>query len=154
MTANNSNEGETSACARDYLAKRAIVPRPHSSHLNETDIAQFVPRIGGISTREINLPTFFMYTGWLGYNQTQSCTVLSGVAAGFFVQYYLRNYRPRIFKDFQYLVTAGFDGASLFVVFILSFAVLGAGGPSIPFPTWWGNPNTDTTFIDHCPQPS
>ncbi|WOO82729.1 Oligopeptide transporter 5 [Vanrija pseudolonga] len=114
----------------------------------------FVPRIGGISTREINLPTFFMYTGWLGYNQTQSCTVLSGVAAGFYVQYYLRNYRPRIFKDFQYLVTAGFDGASLFVVFILSFAVLGAGGPTVPFPTWWGNPNTDTTFIDHCPQPS
>lgn len=116
-------------------------------------VVRFVPRIGRLNLSDINLPTLLMYSGWLGYNQTQSCVVISQLLAGFFVQYYLRNYRPRIFKDYQYLVTAAFDGASLFVLFILSFAVLGAGGLEKPFPFWWGNPNTDLSgvYVDHCP---
>lgn len=50
----------------------------------------------------------------------------------------------------MYLVTGAWDGASLTVLFILSFAVFGAGGPAFPFPTWWGN-NAETGFYDHCP---
>lgn len=77
--------------------------------------------------------------------------IFSQLIAGFFVQLYLRNYRPRIFKDYSYLVTGAFDGASLTVLFILSFAVFGAGGSAKPFPTWWGN-NASGTY-DHCPVP-
>ncbi|WVF65583.1 hypothetical protein IAT40_000313 [Kwoniella sp. CBS 6097] len=109
---------------------------------------RFVPRIGRVSTSDLNLPTFFAYAGYLGFNQTQSCVIFSILFAGFFTQYYLRNYRPYFFKNYSYLVTAAFDGGSLFVLFILSFAVFGAGGPSKPFPTWWGNPEGN---VDHCP---
>ncbi|EMR62553.1 putative opt oligopeptide transporter protein [Eutypa lata UCREL1] len=97
--------------------------------------AYFVPKIRGFSINEINMPQLIQYAGQ--------------VIAGFFTQFYLRNYRPRIFKDYSYLVTGAFDGASLTVLFILSFAVFGAGGPSVSFPTWWGN-NVDGN-LDLCP---
>lgn len=89
------------------------------------------------------------FIGYIPIYQSQTCIILSQVLAGLFVQYYLRNYRPRIFKDYSYLVTSAFDGASLTVLFILSFAVFGAGGPQTPFPTWWGN-NVSGNY-DHCP---
>ena len=95
------------------------------------------------------MPQLIQYAGYVPYNATQACVIFSQVIAGFFTQFYLRNYRPRIFKDYSYLVTGAFDGASLTVLFILSFAVFGAGGPSVSFPTWWGN-NVDGN-LDLCP---
>jgi hypothetical protein len=115
-------------------------------------LTQYIPRVGRFSARDLNIPTILMYSGWMGYNQTQSCVVLSSLLAGFYVQYYLRNYRPRIYKEYSYLVTAALDGGSLLVIFILSFAVFGAAGPQKPFPSWWGNPAEG--FPDHCPDPS
>ncbi|GKT52418.1 oligopeptide transporter 6 [Colletotrichum spaethianum] len=112
-------------------------------------IAYFVPKIRGHSLSELNMPQLIQYAGYIPYNASQTCVIFSQVISGFFVQFYLRNYRPRIFKDYSYLITGAFDGASLTVLFILSFAVFGAGGPSIPFPTWWGN-NADG-YYDHCP---
>ncbi|KAL0940199.1 oligopeptide transporter 7 [Colletotrichum truncatum] len=114
-------------------------------------VVYFVPKIRGFSLSEINLPQFIQYAGFIPYNQSQTCVIFSQLIAGFFTQFYLRNYRPRIFKDYSYLVTAAFDGASLLALFILSFAVFGAGGPSKPFPTWWGN-NADG-YYDLCPSP-
>lgn len=110
---------------------------------------QFVPKIRNFDIAEINMPQFIQYAGYIPYNQSQTCVLFSWVFAGFYVQYYLRNYRPRIFKDYSYLVTGAFDGASLTVLFILSFAVFGAGGPSHPFPSWWGN-NSNGNY-DFCP---
>ncbi|KAI3535430.1 OPT oligopeptide transporter [Colletotrichum abscissum] len=112
-------------------------------------IAYFIPKIRGYSLYDINLPQLIQYAGYIPYNASQTCVLFSSLISGFFVQFYLRNYRPRIFKDYSYLVTGAFDGASLTVLFILSFAVFGAGGPSVPFPTWWGN-NADG-YYDHCP---
>ncbi|KXS10541.1 peptide transporter [Gonapodya prolifera JEL478] len=112
-------------------------------------ITHFVPKIGSFSMDEINLPQFIQYSGYFPYNQSQTCIIFSTVISGFFTQFYLRNYRPKIFKDYMYLVTGALDGASLTVLFILSFAVLGAAGPAIPFPTWWGN-YVDGN-LDHCP---
>ena len=114
-------------------------------------VYQFLPRIKGWDIRDINVPTILMYSGWMGYNQTQTSPILSTLLAGFFVQYYLRNYRPKIFKNYSYLVTAAFDGGSLFCMFILSFAVFGAAGSQHPFPSWWGNPAEG--YPDHCPVP-
>ncbi|KAH7323129.1 OPT oligopeptide transporter protein-domain-containing protein [Stachybotrys elegans] len=114
-------------------------------------IYKFVPKIRGFDLSDINMPQFIQYAGYIPYNQSQTCVIFSQLLAGFYVQYYLRNYRPRIFKDYSYLITGAFDGASLTVLFILSFAVFGAGGPSRPFPTWWGN-NADGNY-DLCPVP-
>ncbi|PLB50880.1 OPT oligopeptide transporter [Aspergillus steynii IBT 23096] len=100
---------------------------------------QLIPRIGTVDISEVNLPQFIQYAGYIPYNQSQTCVIFSWILSGFFIQFYLRNYRPRIFKDYSYLVTGAFDGASLTVLFILSFAVFGAGGKSYPFPSWWGN---------------
>ncbi|KAJ5449724.1 OPT oligopeptide transporter [Penicillium daleae] len=110
---------------------------------------QFVPKIGKFDVSEINMPQFIQYAGYLPYNQSQTCVIYSWVIAGFYVQYYLRNWHPKIFKDYSYLVTGAFDGASLTVLFILSFAVFGAAGSAHNFPTWWGN-NADGNY-DWCP---
>lgn len=113
------------------------------------DHVQFKPSIRGFDLRDINLPTLTVYSGLLGFQQTQTSPVSSIIASGLFVQYYLRNYRPRIFKDYSYLVTAALDGGSLLCIFILSFAVFGAAGSPHPFPIWWGN---SAGYPDHCPQ--
>ncbi|KAJ5173914.1 Oligopeptide transporter OPT superfamily [Penicillium coprophilum] len=110
---------------------------------------RFVPKIGKFDTSEINLPQFIQYAGYIPYNQSQTCVLFTWIIGGFYVQYYLRNYKPRIFKEYSYLIAGAFDGASLTVLFILSFAVFGAGGVSHPFPTWWGN-NADGNY-DWCP---
>ncbi|KAK8213651.1 putative oligopeptide transporter [Phyllosticta capitalensis] len=88
---------------------------------------------------ELNMAHLINFSGYIPYNASQTCVLLSQVAAGFGVQFYLRNYRPRLFSDYSYLVTGAWDGAVLTVLFILSFAVLGAGGPSVPMAGWWGN---------------
>ncbi|KAF3768541.1 hypothetical protein M406DRAFT_286460 [Cryphonectria parasitica EP155] len=113
-------------------------------------IVHFIPKIRGFSLREVNMPQFIQYAGYIPYNQSQTCVIFTWVISGFFCQFYLRNYRPKIFKDYMYLVTGAWDGASLTVLFILSFAVFGAGGPSIPFPTWWGNNGANGNY-DFCP---
>ncbi|KAF9874380.1 OPT oligopeptide transporter [Colletotrichum karsti] len=112
-------------------------------------VVYFVPKIRGFSLSEINFPQFIQYAGFIPYNQSQTCVIFSQIIAGFFTQFYLRNYRPRIFRDYSYLVTGAMDGASLTVLFILSFAVFGAGGSSKPFPIWWGN-NANGNY-DLCP---
>ncbi|OOQ84620.1 oligopeptide transporter [Penicillium brasilianum] len=110
---------------------------------------QFVPKIGKFDVSDVNMPQFIQYAGYLPYNQSQTCVIYSWVIAGFYVQYYLRNWHPKIFKDYSYLITGAFDGASLTVLFILSFAVFGAAGSAVSFPTWWGN-NADGNY-DWCP---
>ncbi|CAI7618076.1 unnamed protein product [Penicillium crustosum] len=112
-------------------------------------IYHFVPKIGSFDVAEINLPQYIQYAGFIPYNQSQTCVIFTWITAGFYVQYYLRNYKPRVFSEYSYLITGAFDGASLTVLFVLSFAVFGAGGTSHPFPSWWGN-NVDGNY-DWCP---
>ncbi|QBZ65136.1 hypothetical protein PoMZ_06841 [Pyricularia oryzae] len=95
--------------------------------------------IGRFDLLDINMPQLIQYAGYIPYNASQTCVLFSQVISGFFIQFYLRNYRPRIFKDYSYLVTGAFDGGSLLALFILSFAVFGAGGAVVAFPQWWGN---------------
>lgn len=95
---------------------------------------QLVPKIHKFSTYNINMPQLLLYAGYIPYNQSQTCVIFSQLIAGFYTQFYLRNYKPRIFKDYSYLVTGAMDGASLLALFILSFAVFGAAGSPKPFP--------------------
>lgn len=113
---------------------------------------QFVPKIGSLKIEDINAAQIIQYAGFIPYQQTQTCIIFSTILVGFYAQYYLRLYKPRIFKDYLFLVTAGWDGASLTCLFILSFAVFGAAGRSAPFPIWWGN-NADGN-LDLCPSSS
>lgn len=134
------------------VVHRIIYHVTHLEFVNESpaeSLAQLKPTIGRFNLYDLNLPQLLQYIGYIPYNQSQTCVLLSWMIAGFFMQFYLRNYRPRIFRDYSYLVTGAFDGGSLSVLFILSFAVFGAGGPSIPFPTWWGN--NVNGYYDHCP---
>ncbi|KAK7917608.1 peptide transporter [Apiospora marii] len=109
----------------------------------------FLPKIRNFSLYEINMPQFIQFAGYVPYNASQTCVIFSQLLAGFFIQFYLRNHKPRLFRDYSYLVTAAFDGAALLALFILSFAVFGAGGAAKPFPKWWGN-NVDGNY-DLCP---
>lgn len=113
----------------------------------------FVPRIRGFELNQINVPLILVFSGYLAVISPQSCTMLSGLLVPIFIQWYIRLYRPRVFKKYTYLVTAAFDGGSLLVMFILSFAVFGAAGNGFgsPFPIWWGNKRPG--FPDHCPSP-
>jgi hypothetical protein len=77
-----------------------------------------VPKIGSISTFELNMPQLIQYAGYIPYNQSQTCVIFSQTIAGFYVQLYLRNYRPSAFKNYSYLITGAFDGASLMALFI------------------------------------
>ena len=97
----------------------------------------------------MNFPQVIQYAGFIPYNSPQTCVIANQITCGFLVQYYIRNYHPRIFRDYTYMVTGAMDGAALTVVFILSFAVFGAGGVTVPFPAWWGN-NVNGNY-DFCP---
>lgn len=93
----------------------------------------------------VTTPLFLLYLQELasGINST----VTSAVVLGTFIQLWLRKHRPRIFREYAYLLTGAVDGAAQIVVVILSFTLLGGNGKPIPFPTWFGNPDGSP---DHC----
>lgn len=52
---------------------------------------------------------------------------------GFASQWYIRRHYPNLFVRYNYLVSAAMDGGTAVMVFILSFAVLGAAGAAVAF---------------------
>ncbi|KAK6346616.1 hypothetical protein TWF696_006736 [Orbilia brochopaga] len=82
----------------------------------------------------------FIITTWLGWLSVGiNSSLLPYFLFGFFAQFYLRRYRAVFFAKYNLIVTAAIAGGVQIIVFILTFAVLGGGGPIHPFPTWWGN---------------
>lgn len=94
---------------------------------------RFVPRIGQVKTSSLVLPTVFLYSAWM--TSGQNCVILSTILVGLISQAWIRTRYPRWFKEYNYIVGAGWDGGSLLVIFVLSFAVFGAAGKERPFPT-------------------
>jgi hypothetical protein len=47
---------------------------------------------------------------------------------GIFAQFYLRRYRPSWFVKYNYILSAGMDGGTSVINFLLTFAVFGGGG--------------------------
>ncbi|OAX30986.1 OPT-domain-containing protein [Rhizopogon vinicolor AM-OR11-026] len=86
------------------------------------------------------------YVGWLSVGISSSYS--SYFAVAFFSQWWLRTRHPRWFVKYNYIVAAALDGGTQVMVFILSFAVQGAGGTSHLFPEWWGA-NQGGNY-DHC----
>ncbi|KAF6767638.1 Oligopeptide transporter, OPT superfamily [Kalmanozyma brasiliensis GHG001] len=110
---------------------------------------RYVPKVGRFKTTDLILPLVFYSASLLVSGQ--NCVVLSILLVAITSQVWVRTRYPRYFKQFNYVVGAGWDGGSLLVIFVLSFAVFGAAGKERKFPTWFGNPKG---FPDHCPSPT
>lgn len=54
---------------------------------------------------------------------------------GIVSQIWLRNYHPRWYRKYNYILGGAFDGGAQVMVLILSFAVFGAAGVQRPFPS-------------------
>lgn len=77
----------------------------------------------------------------------------SSMALAIFSQVWLRTRKPKLFNELNYLVAAAVDGGVAILIFVLSFAVMGASGSEHPFPHWFGNPGKPDA-PDHCLRPS
>ena len=53
---------------------------------------------------------------------------MTSLAVAIFSQWYLRKYRPRWFRKYNFLLSAALDGGTQIMVFVYSFAVGGASG--------------------------
>ncbi|KAG1742849.1 OPT oligopeptide transporter protein-domain-containing protein [Suillus lakei] len=91
-------------------------------------------------------PVIAYFIGWLCVGINSS--ILSYFAVAFLSQWWLRTRYPRWFAKYNYIVGAALDGGTQVMVFMLSFAVQGAGGTSHLFPAWWGA-NQGGNY-DHC----
>ncbi|CCM04119.1 uncharacterized protein FIBRA_06280 [Fibroporia radiculosa] len=88
--------------------------------------------------KELNFAVIAYYIGDLaggtnGYIDTW-------IVVGLFSHFYIRRYRAGWFRKYNYLLGAAVDGGSQIFVFIYAFAVGGAGGNTVAFPTWALNP--------------
>ena len=74
--------------------------------------------------------------------------IISFFLVAFWSQWYLRRWKPDWFLRFNYVLCAGLDGGTQVIIFILTFALFGASGKSVPFPNYWGN-NANGN-LDYC----
>ncbi|KAL9624316.1 MAG: hypothetical protein Q9160_001563 [Pyrenula sp. 1 TL-2023] len=105
----------------------------------------FIKMFPRVRNWPLNTAIVASYAGM--YYTGNTSWIWSSIAVGVFSQVWLRRRLPRIYNEYNYLIGAALDGGSQIVIFILSFAVLGASGKARPFPTWWGNPAGNP---DHC----
>ncbi|THU99543.1 OPT oligopeptide transporter [Dendrothele bispora CBS 962.96] len=63
-----------------------------------------------------------------------------------FSQYYLRKYRARWFRKYNFLLSAALDGGTSIMIFVWTFAVGGGSGTERPFPTWALNPEGNPDY--------
>lgn len=79
----------------------------------------------------INTPVILFYMCYLNLGINSS--VMTFFLAGFASQWFLRRNYPNLFVKYNYLVSAALDGGTSVMVFILSFAVLGAARAAVAF---------------------
>ncbi|UKZ83902.1 hypothetical protein TrVFT333_011717 [Trichoderma virens FT-333] len=100
--------------------------------------------------RDVNTSIIIWYSGVLCVGVNSSLLMFFGL--GIFAQFYLRRFHPALFIKYNYLISAALDGGTQVMVFILSFAVLGASGKQYNFPTYAlnnGGTNNNKN-IDYC----
>ncbi|KXS98172.1 hypothetical protein AC578_6407 [Pseudocercospora eumusae] len=96
----------------------------------------------------VNTPVIMFYLCYLNVGINSSLMMFFIV--GFTSQWFIRKRYPNLFVRYNYLVSAALDGGTSVMVFILSFAVLGAAGAAVAFPSYWGNNSSGN--IDYCYQ--
>ncbi|KAK7038375.1 OPT oligopeptide transporter [Favolaschia claudopus] len=103
---------------------------------------KYYPKVG---FNMVFTPVLCAELGFLSVGINSS--VFTTFCVAVFSQFYLRKYRATWFRKYNFLLSAALDGGTSVMIFIWSFAVGGAGGKVIPFPTWALNP---TGNPDYC----
>ncbi|KAK0433031.1 OPT oligopeptide transporter [Armillaria borealis] len=62
-------------------------------------------------------------------------SVFTSFVLAVFSQYYLRKYHATWFRKYNFLMSAALDGGTAIMIFVWTFAVGGAGGKTVAFPT-------------------
>ncbi|KAF7351730.1 Oligopeptide transporter 3 [Mycena sanguinolenta] len=105
-------------------------------------VHRFFPKLGA---NRIVTPILCSALGYLsaGINTSVFTTFLLAV----FSQFFLRRYRPRWFRKYNFLLSAALDGGTQVMVFVFTFAVGGGSGKVTSMPNWALNP---TGNPDYC----
>ncbi|KAK8868122.1 OPT oligopeptide transporter protein-domain-containing protein [Apiospora arundinis] len=102
---------------------------------------RYMPKYG---FDKVNIPIIAWHIGYLVSGINSSIMMYFLIA--FWSQFYLRRYKPEWFLKFNYVLCAGFEGGTQVIIFILTFAFLGASGKPVTFPTYWGNRGGNVDF--------
>ena len=99
------------------------------------------PKLGA---NRVVTPILCWTLGYLsvGINSSVFTTFLLAV----FSQYYLRRFRPRWFRKYNFLMSAALDGGTQVMVFVFTFAVGGGSGKVIDMPNWALNPKGNPDY--------
>ncbi|KAF9462816.1 peptide transporter MTD1 [Collybia nuda] len=103
---------------------------------------RYFPKIGA---NFVVTPVLCWTLGYLSVGINSS--VFTTFCLAVFSQYYLRRYRPRWFRKYNFLLSAALDGGTQVMVFVFTFAVGGGSGKVTNMPNWALNP---TGNPDYC----
>jgi OPT family oligopeptide transporter len=98
-------------------------------------VHRFYPKLGA---DKVVTPVLCWTLGYLSVGINSS--VFTTFCMAIFSQYYLRKYRPRWFRKYNFLASAALDGGTQVMVFVFTFAVGGGSGKVIDMPNWALNP--------------
>ncbi|KAJ6453791.1 peptide transporter MTD1 [Mycena sanguinolenta] len=105
-------------------------------------VHRFYPKLGA---NRVVTPVLCWTLGYLSVGINTS--VFSTFLLAIFSQFYLRRYRPRWFRKYNFLLSAALDGGTQVMVFVFTFAVGGGSGKVTSMPNWALNP---TGNPDYC----
>ncbi|KAF9552218.1 peptide transporter MTD1 [Agrocybe pediades] len=103
---------------------------------------RYFPKLGA---NHVVTPILCWTLGYLSVGINSS--VFTTFCLAVFSQYYLRKYRPRWFRKYNFLLSAALDGGTQVMVFVFTFAVGGGSGTVTNMPNWALNP---TGNPDYC----
>ncbi|PAV19472.1 OPT oligopeptide transporter [Pyrrhoderma noxium] len=104
-------------------------------------VHQKFPKLGA---NRVVTPILCWTLGYLSVGINTS--VFTTFCLAVFSQYYLRRYRPRWFRKYNFLMSAALDGGTQVMVFVYTFAVGGGSGTVRPFPIWALNPEGNPDY--------
>ncbi|KAF9031336.1 peptide transporter MTD1 [Hymenopellis radicata] len=104
-------------------------------------IHQKFPKLGA---NHVVTPILCWTLGYLSVGINTS--VFTTFCLAVFSQYYLRRYRPRWFRKYNFLLSAALDGGTQVMVFVFTFAVGGGSGTVINMPNWALNPKGNPDY--------
>ncbi|SCV71209.1 BQ2448_2797 [Microbotryum intermedium] len=93
-----------------------------------------------LKLNQVVTPIMCWCLGYLSVGINSS--IFGTMCIALFSQYYLRRRRATWFRKYNYLLSAGLDGGTQFMVFIATFALFGGSGKPVVMPTWALNPDS------------
>ncbi|KAF8055167.1 peptide transporter MTD1 [Lyophyllum atratum] len=102
---------------------------------------RYFPKLGA---NKVVTPVLCWTLGYLSVGINSS--VFTTFCLAVFSQYYLRRYRPRWFRKYNFLLSAALDGGTQVMVFVFTFAVGGGSGKVVDMPFWALNPKGNPDY--------